>query len=82
MWGKPYIRRNYIPKNVDTALYVSDGWHRSYLEYSEDGRNEIKQFALHCRVKSLITYDRILNGYKANGQGKLNTSWAGEFNGK
>ena len=71
-----------MPKNVKAALYISKCWYDAYLSRYFDADPIVKRYGLLYKLHSVIVYDRILNGYKANGTGKLNTSWAGEFNGK
>lgn len=74
-----YQRRNDIPKNVDSAYYISECWHNSYLQRYFTENKIYKRLGLYSRLRAAIVHDRVLNGTKADGSADLQTSWAREM---
>lgn len=50
--------------NLFAALFMSDHWHNSWLEHKKSRILRMRRFAIWCKARSIVNYDRVLCGDK------------------
>jgi len=53
------VRREHISR-LGWALFVSDHWYNSWIEYKNSHSDRLRRFAIMCKAKSIINYDSLL----------------------
>lgn len=53
------IRRNHISR-LGWALFMSDHWYNSWLDYKGSIHPNMRGFALMCKAKSMVNFDRVI----------------------